>query len=325
MLRLYIINNESLETISPDDVKQNLAKLVWVDLFCPTREEEVFVENLTGIEVPTREEMREIELSSRLYQEKGSIYSTAIIVSNSDSSEPESNDITFILTKHGLITVRYSDPTPFRLFFERFSVTNNNANTVLIGLLEAIVDRVADILENTGYAIDSNTKKIFRPQLKDEATRKKEKPEFEEMLRQIGIIGDLISKMGESMISIKRLISFISQTPYFREDSDEIKRMYILVSDINSLNDHSIFLASRVGFLLDATLGMINIEQNAIIKIVSVAAVVFLPPTLVASIYGMNFHIMPELNWQIGYPLALIIMVLSAVLPYKFFRHKGWL
>jgi magnesium transporter len=321
MLKFYVINEDSVESVSAECATQNPSKLVWIDMLFPNSEEEHFVEKFIGIGIPTRDEMHEIELSSRLYQRNGSVYATATIVSDADSDDPTSNAITFVLTNQCLITVRYSNPKPFELALEGFSNSTKtyHGNTILTILLDAIVDEIADILESIGHKIDNLIKDIFRPKKING-----EKPGLEETLKHVSIIGDLTSKAGESLISINRFIAFISQTSYF-DPSEESKILQLLLRDINALSDHSSFLNDKVSFLLNAILGMISIEQNTIIKIFSVAAVVFLPPTLVASIYGMNFHFIPELKWEVGYPMALILMVLSSVLPYKYFRQKGWL
>ncbi len=328
MLKLYIMQNEVVVPVSIEDVMGCIPKLVWIDLLCPTEEEENLVEKLIATSIPTRDEMQEIELSSRLYQKNGIVYATATIVTQADTPEPEMHAVTFVISGQCLITVRYSDPQPFKVFLGRTSIVSADTyhgNTVLAGLMEAIVDRMADILENVGHSIDDMTKKIFRPHLQGDDARSKEKPELDEMLRQVGIRGDLISKTRESMISINRLLGFVLQTAYFKSGSEENSRVQSILRDIHALSDHASFLSNKVNFLLDAILGMISMEQNGIIKIFSVAAVVFLPPTLVASIYGMNFDIMPELKWHLGYPFSIGLMILSAYLPYKFFRRKGWL
>lgn len=328
MLKIYIAHNQTLEPISIEDAKNCIPKLVWVDLLNPTENEEHLIESMLATSIPTRDEMHEIELSSRLYQENNAVYATATILTRADTPEPETHAITFVLSGQCLITVRYSEPQSFKVFLARssqVSAENYHGNTALAGLMEAIVDRIADILENVGHSIDEMTKKIFRPHLQGTDARAKEKPELDEMLRQVGIRGDLISKAQESMISLNRLLGFISQTSYFKTGSEEHCRVQSILKDIQALGDHASFLSNKVTFILDAILGMISIEQNAIIKIFSVAAVVFLPPTLVASIYGMNFDIMPELKLQFGYPLAIVLMILSAYLPYKFFCRKGWL
>jgi magnesium transporter len=328
MLKLYVSHNDSIAPVSIADAQNCIPKLVWIDLLNPTGEEEHLVENMLDTSIPTRDEMHEIEPSSRLYQEKGAIYATATILAQADTPQPENHAITFVLSGKCLITVRYSDPRPFATFLNRssqISAETYHGNTVLAGLLEAIIDRLADILENAGHSIDEMTQKIFRPHLQGTDARSKEKPDLDEMLRQVGIRGDLISKTRESMISINRLLGFISHTKYFKPGSEAHERVQSMQHDILALSDHASFLSNKVTFILDAILGMISIEQNAIIKIFSVAAVVFLPPTLVASIYGMNFDIMPELKWHFGYPLAIVSMMFSAYLPYRFFKRKGWL
>ncbi|MCD6034583.1 MAG: Magnesium/cobalt transport protein [Rickettsiales bacterium] len=328
MLTFYVLQNEVITPIPRENVKACISQLIWVDLLCPTHEEEVFVENLLPTSIPTRDEMVEIELSNRLYKKNGAVYATATMVTKADTPEPETHAITFVLSGEHLITVRYSDPQSFRTFLGRSSIIRAetyHGNTVLAGLMEAIIDRIADILENVGHHLDDMTKKIFRPHLEDAKARSKKKPQLEEMLRQAGIKGDLVSKIRESLVSINRLLGFISQTSYFNAGSEEHNRLQTAMKDIQALNDHASFISNKVNFLLDATLGMISIEQNGIIKIFSVAAVVFLPPTLVASIYGMNFDAIPELHWHFGYPFAIGTMILSALLPYKFFRWKGWL
>lgn len=329
MLHFYVSEENTLKPVSFEQAEEHVKKLVWIDLFCPTDTEEHFVEKLLDTNIPTRDEMHQIELSSRLYQENGAVYATATILTRADTPVPESHAISFVLAGQCLMSVRYSDPQPFKTFLARTSaylpLEPYHGNTALTGIIEAIVDRMADILENIGHNVDSMTHSIFRPHLQGKDSRAKEKPELEEMLRQVGISGDLLSKARESMLSISRLLAFIVQTPYFKSGSEEAARVQTLLRDIQALNDHASFLSGKLNFLLDATLGMLSIEQNGIIKIFSVAAVVFLPPTLVASIYGMNFDEIPELHLSFGYPMALFLMALSAYLPYRFFKKKGWL
>jgi magnesium transporter len=201
---------------------------------------------------------------------------------------------------------------------------------VLISLLEAVVDRAADHLERVGTIVDDTSRQIFNTDRRSSSRRvRKKAPNLQELLEKIGEEGDFNSKMRESLVSIGRLAAFMSAIleplKQTRAMKDHRARIKILQRDIISLTDHASFLSGKISFLLDAVLGMISIEQNGIIKIFSVAAVVFLPPTLVASIYGMNFKIIPELDWAMGYPFALALMIVSAVLPYIYFKRKGWL
>jgi magnesium transporter len=196
----------------------------------------------------------------------------------------------------------------------------NTGETILIALLEAIVDRLADVLERASNEVIQISHDIFHPAEKKASKRDRD---FQLILRRIGNKEDLVSKIRDSLLTLQRMSGFLANVS--GQGKDSRARVKTISRDVMSLSDHVSFQTQKITFLLDATLGMINIEQNGIIKIVSVAAVVFLPPTLVASIYGMNFEAMPELKWLLGYPFAIALMVVSAVLPFWFFRRKGWL
>jgi len=323
MIQAYAHRNGRLSAL--DDAGQRLHEAVWIDLLGPTRDEEALVEQEIGLTLPTREEMEEIEISSRLYYEDGAAVMTAILPSNADGPERFLGPVTFVLAENRLVTVRYHEPRAFRTFPRRASkvpVGSTSGLSVLIALLEAVVDRLADILERAGRQIDSLSQKIFKHQGSGSAKNR----DFQTALESIGQAGDLASDVRESLHSLDRLIGFLTQmTTQNKHPKDIRSRVKTLSRDVRSLIDHAGFLSQKITFLLDATLGMINIEQNAIIKIFSVAAVAFLPPTLIASIYGMNFEYMPELDWRWGYPFAIALMGLSAILPYLFFKRRGWL
>lgn len=302
-----------IEALPPDTV--------WIDMLEPTPEEEESVERLLRIDVPTRQEMRKIEESSRLYVEDGALFMTMPIV-NKAATEPESASVTFILATSALVTLRYVDPQPFGRFARRILREPEAAATperALIGLIEQIVDRLDDILEGATAEVDAISADIFR----GPAGGPRGSAGLHEILRRIGRAGDLASKARGSVLGLNRLLVFLGASPACSADGR--KRIETLMRDVRSLSDHDTFLADKVGFLQDATLGMIDIEQSNIIKLFTVAAVAFMPPTLVASIYGMNFSHMPELDWRYGYPLALALMVTSAVLPLLYFRRKRWL
>ena len=299
------------------------AEAVWIDLLAPTREEERRVEALLGVEVPTHEEMQEIEVSSRLYEENGALYMTATVLCKAQSERPETAAISFILAGDRLVTVRYAEPQPFALFAarcQRAPGAHTRGDTVLAGLLDALIDRIADILEHIGMEVDDISHEIF------EHSARPGRGNFQDILRRLGLRGDLTSKVRESLVGVGRLLMFLTQASTAQKVAKDLRnRLRTMSRDVRSLTDHVSFLASKINFLLDATLGMINIEQSAIIKIFSVVAVVFLPPTLIASIYGMNFAYMPELEWTLGYPWALLLMLASAITPYLYFRRRGWL
>jgi magnesium transporter len=305
---------------------------VWLDLVEPSAEEEKAVEAALGIDIPTREELAEIEASSRLYQEDGASFMTANLIRRGENDRPESSPVTFIVKDNQLVTIRYHHPQAFPVYVKRAMKPQTTAMSswgIFISLLEAVVDRAADHLERVGLIVDDTSRETFAGGKAGAPRRRVKGPKLEQLLEKIGEEGDFTSKMRESLVSIGRMVAFmvaiVDQGKLSREMKDNRARLKVLQRDIVSLTDHASFLSGKISFLLDAVLGFISIEQNGIIKIFSVAAVVFLPPTLVASIYGMNFDAMPELKWQYGYPMAIGLMVLSAVLPFLYFKRKGWL
>ncbi len=308
-----------------DENKHLLQDALWIDLLCPTKEEEQMVETELKIEIPTKEEVEEIEPSSRLYIENNVLYMTATMVALSDLPEAKTDVVTFILTEKCLVTLRYIELHAFKLFTAkllRSRTKDHTAKALLIKLLDAAVDRLADILEKISVNFDEISKTIFHPK---ENNHTAPETNYKHILQYIGTNGDLSTKTSESLVSFTRLISYLEQVQDSEIPKETTNYLIIIQKDINALREHASFLSTKFSFLLDATLGMINIEQNNTIKIFSVAAVIFLPPTLIASIYGMNFNYMPEIGWHIGYPLALFMMVISAWLPFRYFKKKKWL
>ncbi|MFO1407660.1 MAG: magnesium transporter CorA family protein [Steroidobacteraceae bacterium] len=323
MLRLLIPTGSGYNWVEHAPPAPFPDEFLWADLFEPTPEEEKAVESLLTVDVPTRDEMKEIETSNRLYEEGNAVYMTATVGSKLDSAMPESSAITFILANDRLITNRYVDPTPvsrFMQYVERSPAACTSSATLLAGLLESFVERIADLLERVQGELDGVSHTIFG-RVNGQSTS----GDLQAMIRRIGANGDLVSKARESLVSFQRLLMYVQQANTVTLSQDQRGRFKSTLRDVQSLSDHAGFLANKIQFLLDAVLGLINLEQNNIIKIFSVAAVMFLPPTLVASVYGMNFHWMPELDKPWGYPLALVLMVVSAVVPYLYFRRRGWL
>ncbi|MGH8502188.1 MAG: magnesium transporter CorA family protein [Gammaproteobacteria bacterium] len=303
----------------PDDA-------VWIDMFQPTQEEERAVEQALRLDVPTREELEEIEISSRLYREKDAMFMTATLIAQADTPRPETTAVTFVLAGQRLVTVRYAALRSFSMFVsqqQRRPRATASGELVMLGLLDAIVDRIADLLERAGGDLDAVSLEIFSHNGSGGPRRRA--GGLQEALRRIGRNGDITSKISESLVTLARLLSFLGQA----KDKQNFRKLHglleVLDYDVRSLTSHAAFLSGKANFLLSATLGMVNIEQTDIIKIFSVAAVMFLPPTLVASIYGMNFAFMPELHWTFGYPLAVLLMIISAVIPFTLFKKRGWL
>jgi magnesium transporter len=330
MLRAYVRENERLvaQDVDAASPSEFAGHAVWYNLTEPTKAEDDFVESCLGISIPTRAEMDDIEPSARLYNEDGAEFMTITALYNAETDEPQKTPITFVLRNNQLVTVRYADPRPFQLFERLVTRPSNNPYTsgekVMLGLLESIIDRLAQLLETTGDEIDQISREVFRNKTKNISRKARD---LQEIIERIGRKGDILTLARESLVSISRLSSYHQtlENSASRMGKDLRQEVKVLQRDAAALSDHATFLNNKIQFLLDATLGLINLEQNQIIKIFSVAAVVFLPPTLVASIYGMNFDFMPELRLTFGYPLAIGLMILAAVLPYLFFKRKGWL
>ncbi len=294
----------------------------WIDLFEPSHEEEEAVERIVGAEIPTPEEMAEIEASSRIYGSGSAAVMTAPLLIKARVEYPENTDVTFVLTPRHLVTVRYAEPSSFATFaasVQRMPSTCASPQIAFAGLMDAIVDRIADVLEEVGQELDSLSRAVFAD------GQRRAAHDFKEQMQRVGRNGDTVSKARESLVGLSRVVRFARELDHIQADKASADRLRLVARDVDVLSEHVGFLSNKITFLLDATLGMINIEQNAIIKIFSVVAVVFLPPTLIASIYGMNFTVMPELGWTLGYPFALIAMVISMLVPYLFFKRRGWI
>jgi magnesium transporter len=325
MISLFMPFETSLKKVLVDDLERLSENAVWIDLVNPTQAEDKAVERLAGIAVPTREDMQEIEISSRLYIENSARYMTATLMCHSDTDMPRTTAVTFILAGHRLVTVRYDLPKPFALVetkLARACSAGITGEMVLMELLDAVIDRCADILERIGADVDHVSHEIFEP----ESERHGHAKRYSQILITIGRQGDLTSKVRESLVSIGRLVTFMSAVmegvKWTKDMREQLKTQQ---RDVSSLTDHASYLSSKITFMLDAMLGVVNLEQNNIIKLFSVMAVVLMPPTLIASIYGMNFKDMPELGWEYGYPVAVVAMVAAAVVPYYIFKIKKWL
>jgi magnesium transporter len=296
---------------------------IWLDLVEPTPAEEKQVESFLSIDVPTRDEMREIEASNRLYEEDGALYMTATVVTKLDSDLPESTQITFILSASKLVSNRYVDPLPFRRFIayaERHPASCTTPPAVLAGLVEAIVNRVADVIERVATDLDGASAEVFSASRARGAMR-----DFRKVLERLGQNGELISKARESLVSLGRLLTFVQQSTSVPMTQEVRGRFRTLTRDVMAMSDHASFLGTKVSFILDATLGLINIDQNNILKIFSVVTVFLLPPSVIGAIFGMNFSKMPWLHETWGFWAAMGVMLFSAVGPFVFFKRKGWL
>nr|TFG54121.1 MAG: magnesium transporter [Hyphomicrobiales bacterium] len=325
MLKAYQQQKGGLKSVVVEGEAALPVGALWLDLINPTPDERRKVDINLAMEMPTRADMEEIEISSRLYQEDGGLFMTATVLTQTDTDLPISGAITFVLTAERLVTIRYIDPQPFRSYAlrcERSTVTASRADSVLMQLLDAIIDRMADILEKTGADVEAISREIFEP---GPALGYRSDKDFQNVLQNLGRKYDLTSKLRESLLTLSRILTFLNQALDAELNKEARVHGITLSRDVASLQDHSTYVSGKLTFLLDATLGLINIEQNTVIKIMSEAAIVLLPPTLLASIWGMNFQYMPELSQPWAYPVALVTMAVSGALPYLFFKRRGWL
>ncbi len=298
------------------------AGAVWVDLREPGEAERQALARVTGLALPDRAHMEEIEASSRAREEEGVLFLTLQVVTGDERQGLHATPVGFVLGHDRLVTQRYADLAAFRLFPARHPAGMPITPVeVLLGLLETVIDHTADLLERMANRVDRVARSVLEAGSGADGSRG-----FRPLLQEIGRIGDSTSRLRESLLSFELVLAFLEGSADRHEGRRlSRKRLDTLARDIRSLADYASFVSGKIGFLLDAVLGLVNIEQNNIVKIFSVMALVFMPPTLIASIYGMNFRHMPELDWPLAYPLALLLMVLSAILPYRYFRRRGWL
>ncbi len=323
MLNVFVPGARGLERVEVGLTGPIPESAVWLDLLNPTPEEEKRVEQVLGIDVPSREEMREIETSNRLYEDNGTLYLTCTVLYKVDTDLPETTQITFILAGSRLITNRYADLLSFRgfvTFAETHPATCTSAPLLLVGILEAIVNRIADVLERVGGDIDNVSLRVF-----PRGGRRPGRRNYQQELQLIGQGGELISKARESLVSMTRLLGFLQQSGSNRVSNEARASLRTVSRDVVALSDHATFLVGKAQFLLDATLGLVTIDQNNILKIFSVVTVLLLPPSVIGAFFGMNFAYIPLLHETWGVWAATAMMVVTALAPWLYFKRKGWL
>ena len=307
------------------------ANAAWIDLLRPEPEEVAFVERTTGLRIPSIEDLSEIESSSRLRHRNGAIYLSAPLVYRADTDQPLTTPVGFILTRERLITVRFEELTSFSTFARQELAAETDPLTsgaVFAGLMDAIADRLADILENIARELDALSHRLFRSPATEPAPRRppaRESADLRIILRRVGHSGDLSSKIRDSLHGLGRIVPYVSTLAADWLPPEVKPRLETVRQDVTSLSDYDAHIGGKIQLLLDATLGLINVEQNNIIKVLTIVSVVGIPPTLIASMYGMNFKGMPEYNWAWGYPYGLTVIALSAILPLVWFKFRGWI
>lgn len=318
MMYAYITQNGRITRL---ENHADLAQAVWIDLVQPSDDEVEALQRI-GIPIPTLEDMEEIEISNRLYREEGLDYMTAVLPGERGDGERAAMPVSFILSADRLVTIRHHSPRPFLTYperGERSTLGCKGADRLFIGLIEEIIARLADILEGSGRVLDVTMASIFE----GHGSAKAEK--LQQALQKVGIEADLMARVRLGLLTLERMLAFytviIEERPDTKKLRPVIRSQY---RDIQALEVHADFLSSRVSLTVDTTLGMINLQQNNTVRILSVVAALFLPPTLIASIYGMNFTNMPELDKPWGYPMALGLMLMTPFLTWLLLRWKKW-
>jgi len=322
MLEAYRLTKDGPEPLTVENAAIP-ADASWIDLRAPSQDEEKAAEAFMRTELPTREEASEIEFSSRFYRENGAVIMTISAVSGVAGGKPFLAPVTFVVTGQHLATLRYDELRAFKYFLTREGRPGGGCNdlpSILLGLLEAVIDRTADLIEELGGDVDRLNGEVFHRQVVSKRERR-----LEAIIGDIGKRHDLASKIRESLASLERCVHFAGLAVPVLAQRQQANRLKVALRDIRSLEDHVAYLSVKIGFLLDATLGLISVEQNSVIRVLTIAATVLFPPTFIATVYGMNFAIMPELHWAWGYPLSLLLMIASAILPYLYFKKKGWI
>lgn len=300
---------------------------VWLDLVSPTDAERSLAERTTGLRVPAQADIAEIESSSRLTaSDRVLTLSTPMTYLGPDNTSMVA-PLGFVLSPEHFMTVRYVEMPVFDVFATRFASTERHPCSVaaFVGLLEAIVDRLADVLEHVGGELERMSREVFREEGDQTHNANVMDQKLRGTLRGVGRAGERLSNIRDSLLGVNRILGYVREVADDWIPTDLKPRFRTLRQDIASLSDYDSQLSNKVQFLLDATLGFINIEQSNGIKILTVVSVVGVPPTLIASIYGMNFKWIPELQWEYGYFYGLAMIVLSGVLPFWWFKKKGWI
>jgi magnesium transporter len=307
--RLEII--KSLEMLQEEKQQKNV---VWIDMLRPTRKEVLEIEDMFGITFPTKQESEEIEISSRYWEENDRIeINSYFLISN--ESNPYNETVSFVLQKKLLFSIRYKELNTFDEFSKRFLSTPKefkNGFEIFSQILDIRIDADADAIENLSKEVVKLRRHVFSDYTNED----------EEILEKISIFEDLNMKIRENLTDKQRILTSLLKSTEYRLQTDDL---LIMLKDIKSLIEHTDFNFDRLDYLQSIFLGMLNIEQNKTVKIFTIVNVIFLPPTLIASIYGMNFQFMPELGWKYGYAIAALLMVISSVTPLYIFKKKGWM
>ena len=313
-----------LTTYRAPGTPEAVVKPVWIDLLEPTAEERGRITSEYGLRVPSREALQEIESSSRLRAE-GQVLTLSMPLTVPEERTDLPAPLGFILSPSLLVSVRFTELHGFADVRARLDKSDVpiDSTAVFAALIESMVDYRADLLESISAQVGAVSKRVFarhiprtRRVVLDGAMR--------EMLAAVGAAGDRLSEIRESLLGLQRIVGFTCEMAHDWMRPEIRTRLTTARGDLASLSDYETHLWSRIQFLLDAILGFINTDQNDIFKVLTIVSVVGIPPTLIASMYGMNFHNMPELSWRYGYQFGLALILASTILPILWFKWRGW-
>ena len=327
MLTTYTCDTERLQPVAAPADDAALRAAVWIDLVKPTPDEAASVAAATGFTVPTEASASEIEASSRLATRNGILYLSMPLILRTDDG-PLGVPAGFVLSPQQLLTVRFAPNPVFDAFAghaPRGEAIHPGPAHVLVGLLEAIVDRQADALEQVAHELDLISHRIFAMGVRQQGGRKREDATLRVTLGQLGRLGDLISHVRDTLVGAGRIGPYVESAAAPWLPKDLTPQLKTLQQDIASLNDFDTHLNDKLQFLLDATMGFINIAQNNVMKVMTIASVVGIPPVLVAGVYGMNFKNIPEYDWSFGYQYGLGLILLTTLIPLAVFRWRKWI
>jgi magnesium transporter len=312
--------------LSESEASGVAAKPFWIDLLQPTDDERNRVATEYGVRIPTREQLEEIESSSRLRAEGQVLTLSMPLVVPEEQPDAMPAPLGFILSPVLLVTARYTPVFGFGEVAARIEKGDapKNSLATFVTLIEAMVDHRADQLEVLSATVNSISKRVFAQQYASPRRPARDNRALREMLNRVGRAGDKLSEIRESLLGLQRIVGFTGETAHEWLGAEIRARLHTARQDLASLADFEIHTWSKIQFLLDAILGLISTRQNEIFKVLTIVSVVGIPPTLIASMYGMNFHNMPELSWRYGYEWGLALIVLSAILPILWFKWRGW-
>ena len=320
MIKVFVLQGGRLSQVNIE-TRSDLERAapIWVDLTDPTDEERDWVRSIYGVTLPDEDEVKDIEASARYYEaDNGDLHLRSDFLLEVEDDKSRVVTVAFILAKNLLFSMHNDDLPVFRLVRMRARSRPGSIGDfkdVLLDLYATDVEYSADALEGIYQNLEDVSHSVLQKDISDQ--------DAAELLNAMAREEDLNGRIRRNMMDTRRAVSFMMRGRLLNADQFDDARQ--ILRDIESLDGHTAFLFDKINFLMDATVGFININQNKIIKIFSVASVAFLPPTLIASIYGMNFRWLPELDWSWGYPFALLLMLASAITPFWYFRYRGWL